>query len=244
MERNTCTAFRIEGLKRENVPEYPTNALQEAITNAVMHRDCFVEGANVFVEIYADRVEVVSPGRLPRGLSLADLGSKSVRRNALIADLLHRIDFIEKAGTGIRRIRNETRAQCCPETELEVNGFFTATCWSSPEVRARADGRSVDHVTTEVTWEVPGEVRLLRVMTGEMTRQQLQEALGLKHEDHLRKASLSPALQAGLIEMTIPDKPRSRNQRYRLIPAGRESNPGAVLVRETLSSPGLLHCAR
>ena len=55
-----------------------------------------------------------------------------------------------------------------------------------------------------------------------MTRQHLQEALGLKHEDHFRKAYLSPALQAGLIEMTIPDKPRSSNQRYRLTPAGRE----------------------
>ena len=105
VERNTRTAYRIEGLKRENVPEYPTNALREAITNAVMHRDWFVDGANVFVEIYTDRVEVVSPGGLPGGLSLADLGSKSVRRNTLIADLLHRIDFIEKAGTGIRRIR-------------------------------------------------------------------------------------------------------------------------------------------
>ena len=64
VERNTRTAYRIEGLKRENVPEYPTNALREAITNAVMHRDWFVDGANVFVEIYTDRVEVVSPGGL------------------------------------------------------------------------------------------------------------------------------------------------------------------------------------
>ena len=178
-----------------------------------MHRDWFVDGANVFVEIYTDRVEVVSPGGLPGGLSLADLGSKSVRRNALIADLLHRIDFIEKAGTGIRRIRNETRAQGCLEPEFEVNGFFTATFWPNPDVRARADVRSVEPVT--------GEVRLLRVMAGEMTRQQIQESLGLKHEDHFRKAYLLPALQAGLIEMTIPDKPRSRNQRYRLTPKGR-----------------------
>ena len=151
----------------------------------------------------------------PRGLSLADLGSKSVRRNALIADLLHRIDFIEKAGTGIRRIRNETRAQGCPEPEFEVNGFFTATFWPNPDVRARA---SVEPVTGEVT----GEVRLLRAMAGEMTRQQIQESLGLRHEDHFRKAYLLPALQAGLIEMTVPDKPRSRNQRYRLTPEGRE----------------------
>ena len=55
-----------------------------------------------------------------------------------------------------------------------------------------------------------------------MTRQRIQEALGLKHEDHFRHAYLLPALRAGLIEMTIPDKPRSSKQRYRLTPAGSE----------------------
>jgi ATP-dependent DNA helicase RecG len=50
-----------------------------------------------------------------------------------------------------------------------------------------------------------------------MTRQQLQEALGLRHEDHFGKAYLQPALEAGL-----PDKPRSSKQRYRLTPKGRE----------------------
>ena len=222
IERNTRVAYRIKGLKRQNIPEYPIHALREAITNAVMHRDWFIDGANVFVEIYTDRVEVVSPGSLPRGLSLADLGSKSVRRNPLIADLLHRIDFIEKAGTGIRRIRNETRAQGCPEPEFEANGFVTVTFRPNPAVRAEAEEYPAVRVTTEVTGEVTGEVRLLQVIAGEMTRQHLQEALGLKHEDHFRKAYLSPALQAGLIKMTIPDKPRSRNQRYRLTPAGCE----------------------
>ena len=55
-----------------------------------------------------------------------------------------------------------------------------------------------------------------------MSREQLQEAVGLKHRGHFRRAFLLPALRAGLIEMTVPDKPRSRNQRYRLTPAGRK----------------------
>ena len=55
-----------------------------------------------------------------------------------------------------------------------------------------------------------------------MTRQQLQEALRLKHRVHFNEVYLTPALQAGLIEMTIPDKPRSTKQRYRLTSAGRE----------------------
>ena len=220
IERNTRTAYRIERLQRENIPEYPMKALREAITNAVMHRDWFVEGANVFVEIYTDRIEVVSPGGLPRGMTLADLGRKSVRRNALIADLLHRIDFIEKAGTGIKRIRDEAREQGCPEPVFENNGFFTAIFQPNPEVRARAATQLTDQVTGEVTGEV---LRLLCVLHGEMKRQEMQAALGLKHEDHFRDAYLVPSLKAGVVEMTIPDKPRSSKQRYRITRLGIET---------------------
>ena len=65
--RNTRTAYRIEGLRREELPAYPMVALREAITNAVMHRDWFQEGANVCVDVYEDRIEVVSPGDCPPG---------------------------------------------------------------------------------------------------------------------------------------------------------------------------------
>lgn len=85
------------------------------------------DGANVFVEIYTDRIEVSSPGSLPKGLTLADLGRKSIRRNALVADLLHRIGFIEKAGAGIRRSRDEARELDCPEPEFEDDSFETVT---------------------------------------------------------------------------------------------------------------------
>ncbi len=247
IERNTRTAYRIEGLRREDVPEYPMQALREAITNAVMHRDWFFDGANVFVEVYTDRIEVSSPGGLPKGLTLADLGHRSIRRNALIADLLHRIGFIEKAGTGIRRIRDEASEMNCPEPEFRADSFMTVTFRPNPAVRAEGGerlvggvapevtpevapevtgevaGQTTDQVTEQVTGEVTGEeIRLLRAMSGEMTRQRIQEALGLKHEDHFRHAYLLPALRAGLIEMTIPDKPRSSKQRYRLTPGGSE----------------------
>ncbi|MFO7604930.1 MAG: Fic family protein [Desulfurivibrionaceae bacterium] len=83
----------------------------------------------------------------------------------------------------------------------------------------------LDTVTTstpEVAPEVTPEVRLLSVLTSEMTRQQLKGALGLKDDEHFRKAYLLPALNAGLIEMTIPDKPRSSKQKYRLTDKGRQ----------------------
>ena len=64
---------------------------------------------------------------------------------------------------------------------------------------------AVTHSTPEVTTEVTPEVRLLSVLAGEMSKQQLREALGLKDDEHYRKAYLLPALDSGLIEMTIPD---------------------------------------
>lgn len=60
----------------------------------------------------------------------------------------------------------------------------------------------------------PDVARLLSVLVGEMSRPQLQRALRLKGDEHFRKAYLQPALRAGLIEMTIPDKPRSTRQEY------------------------------
>ena len=142
IERNTRTAYRIESLRRENIPEYPMKALREAITNAVMHRDWFFEGANVFVEIYANRIEVISPGTLPTGLKMDKLGRESIRRNPLIADLLHRIEFIEKAGTGIRRIRDEARAQGCPEPEFKGPGSVFRSCFPTGPRKGAGTRRS------------------------------------------------------------------------------------------------------
>ena len=251
IERNTRTAYRIEGLRREDVPEYPMKALREAITNAVMHRDWFMEGANVFVEIYTDRIEISSPGGLPKGMKFSDLGRKSIRRNALIADLLHRITFIEKAGTGIKRMREEAREQRCPAPTFEENGFFTAIFYPNPEVRAQAGAKEAPSTaqvgtkkgpsrnqvkaieTAESTPQVPHKhptstpqvtpqvMILLRIATREASAADLQSALHLKDRVHFLKNYLEPSLEKGLIERTIPEKPRSSKQRYRTTAAGR-----------------------
>jgi Filamentation induced by cAMP protein Fic-like, C-terminal domain len=74
-------------------------------------------------------------------------------------------------------------------------------------------------VTPEVTPEV---LRLLAALTGTMDRRSLQIALGLKAEKNFRLLYLRPAIEAGLIEMTAPERPRSSKQRYRLTARGRE----------------------
>ena len=222
IERNTRTAYRIEKLQREEIPEYPMAALREAITNAVMHRDWFIEGANVFVEIYEDRIEVSSPGGLPKGMLPEDLGSKSVRRNPLIADLLHRIAFIEKAGTGIRRMREGARNQGYPEPKFSADGFFTAVFRRLVRIQTHVAVEADTHEPRKHPASTPQVLAILNAAALDgKTREELQAISEIKDREHFRKQYLEGLLSAGLLERTIPDKPRSSKQRYRTTSAGR-----------------------
>lgn len=121
----------------------------------LLRNDSF-DGADIFVEVYADRIEVINPGSLPKGLTLADLGHMSIRRNPLITDLFHRINFIEKAGTGICRVRDRARAQDCPEPEFGIDRFFTITFRPNPEVRAvSGDGWAIRNVAGKAPQVTP-----------------------------------------------------------------------------------------
>ena len=63
--------------------------------------------------------------------------------------------------------------------------------------------------------------RLLLVVAGDHSRKELEGLLGLKNAEHFRKSYLLPAINAGLVEMTLPDKPKSRLQKYRLTETGQ-----------------------
>lgn len=87
---------------------------------------------------------------------------------------------------------------------------------------SRAGAQVTPQVTPHVAPQVPPQVvALLKKVSGEMTRQELTDALGLKDRKHFGDAYLQPALEAGLLEMTIPEKPQSSKQRYRLTDLGR-----------------------
>lgn len=200
--------------------ELPREAVAEAIVNAVAHRD-YASLVSVQVMLFADRLEVWSPGELRPPLTLEKLAQPhpSLPPNPLVAEPLYLAQYIEKAGSGILDMfRQCAEAGLRPPTFRHDLGCFIQTIWRpAPPVTGEVTGE----VTPGVTPEVTPEVRLARALAGEMTRQQLQRALGLKDDEHFRKAYLLPALEAGLIEMTIPDKPQSSRQKYRLTEKGR-----------------------
>src|SRR3989344_272616 len=140
VQRNTRTRYEIKAIERKEIPEYPLEAVREAIINAVMHRDYFQTGASVSVDIFDDRLEISNPGGLPKGLDKNNFGKKGVRRNPLIADLLYRLRYVEKAGTGINRIKKSLKEAGLPAPKIEFNGFFTITFFPPEPINEPLNG--------------------------------------------------------------------------------------------------------
>ncbi len=207
---------------REDRFPVPLDALREILLNAVMHRDYSNYAGYIAIAVFDDRIEIISYGRLLPGVTVDDLTRSHLSRlrNLLIAEAFHRTGAVECWGRGTNRVVAECKRHgIAPPTFEERQGFLVVT-FRADLVGARL---ATPEVTPQVAPEVTPEVRLLTVLQGEMTRQDLQRATGLKDEEHFRKAYLSPALKAGLIEYTIPDKPNSRLQKYRLTEKGRQA---------------------
>jgi predicted HTH transcriptional regulator len=123
----------------------------------------------------------------------------------------------EGLGTGIPKILREIRKNESPEPIFHTDDDRTFFLVEFPMHPVFAEALKESEVTAEVTAEVK---RLLKLITGDHSRKELQEMIGLKNVDHFRKAYLLPAINAGFVEMTRPDKPKSRLQKYRLTAKG------------------------
>ena len=98
---------------RKNKPEYAERAVLEAMVNHFIHRDYTVMGGEVHLDIFDDRLTVTSPGGMYNGMLIQDLDIKDVsseRRNPILANVMAQLDYMEKRGSGLTRICNETKA--------------------------------------------------------------------------------------------------------------------------------------
>ena len=93
-------------LARRTIPEYDLDAMREAIINAEAHRSYLMRGTNVELAFYDDRIEIVSCGAIGNGKTLEELLKRptSQRRNQLVCDIFSRLDFMERRGSGIKKI--------------------------------------------------------------------------------------------------------------------------------------------
>ena len=184
-----------------------------------------VMGGEVHLDIYDDRLVITSPGGMYNGQKVQDLDIEEVssdRRNPILADVMAQLDYMEKRGSGLKRICNETRSlesykeDRRPKFKSSSSHFITTIYSMEYDPAVTKQSSSRDQVRGQV-------LRLIKVLNKEdLSVRVLMEKLELHSRDKFLKNYLTPALEAGLVEMTQPDSPNSPTQRYVLTEKGRK----------------------
>lgn len=186
ISRNIGTMVIIDSNgKRKDVPHYPMKALREAIVNALVHRDYSVyrEGAYVYVQIYDDRIEIISPGELYGKRKIENLGTNKmleVRNKTIVKLLEETTDIVENRHTGIVTMREEMKNMKLPEPEIIVsNGDFKV-------IFRRKNTNTTQETTQEITQESlsDSQEKILNLIKANsyITQKEMANVLGLTRD--------------------------------------------------------------
>ena len=206
--------------------ELPVAAVTEAIVNAVAHRD-YTSNASVQIMLFKDRLEVWNPGLLPFGMTVAKLKQKntSIPVNPLIAEPLYLSGAIERMGTG-----TEDMIKKCKKAGLKMPEFieeesFRVILWRNEQLLEQAPTKhppSTHQVPTKYPPSTHQVNELVKVLDGEVSRVDIQQALKLGDKVNFRLTYLQPAIEQGFVAMKYPQSPNHPKQKYYLTTKGIE----------------------
>lgn len=112
VKRNMRTLWKKTANSRIELPDYCERSVFEALVNALIHRDYLINGSEVHVDIFDDRLVVYSPGGMPDGTRIQERNIDSIpstRRNPVLADIFSRLGYMERQGSGLSKIRDAYR---------------------------------------------------------------------------------------------------------------------------------------
>ena len=133
VKNNSKKRWKKTGSGRVEMPDYPEQAVHEALVNALIHRDYTEIGSEVHIDMFDDRLEIYSPGGMPDGSVVQNVDTDKVaskRRNPIIADVFSRMHFMERRGSGFRKIKADYRnavnysEKLEPVFESDSNAFY------------------------------------------------------------------------------------------------------------------------
>lgn len=156
IRNNSKNPWTIRGMRREENSDYPFKAVREVLVNALIHRDYQNIGAEVHVDMYDDRMEISSPGGMMNGSRIQDLDLSmvpSMRRNEIISDIFGRLHYMDRRGSGIRRIIN-SYAHFKIKPNFYSNEYFFLVSLPNRGVTSK-----IKHITEE-TQLTSGETQL------------------------------------------------------------------------------------
>ena len=206
VRRNTRSATIINNDgKREDRSEYPMKAVREVILNALVHRDYSIhsEDSPIRVVLYSDRLEVENPGGLYGRLTVNDLGKlPGDTRNPFLAGNLEIMIDTENRFSGIPTIIAEMKnAGLRPPVFESRRGNFKVILYNDKEQRETVETETSDD-------------DLLAFFNKPRSKEEVAGFVGVKSPYYAMRRYIKPLLESGVIEMTMPDKPKSVLQRY------------------------------
>ena len=215
IRNNSKVRFNKEAEYRIDKPDYAERAITEALVNALIHRDYIILGSEIHVDMYDDRIEIWSPGGMFDGRLVQDCDVKTIgsfRRNPIIADLFHRMRFMERRGSGLKNIICETEK--LPGYTEKMKPKFLSNGNNFIVIIKNANYNITPQVTPQVTSDVDISVALLLFCKEAKSKKEIAMRFGYKDLKYFRYKYIKPLLDEGRLLLTVPDKPNSRNQKY------------------------------
>jgi len=222
---------------REDQPWYPPRATREAMANALCHRDYTIPGGAVAVAMYDDYLEITNPGALHFGITPEKLTKPHESRpwNPIIANVFYRAGIIERWGMGTLNIidwctenGNPTPAWQEQAASVYVT-FLPAVLPDISQVTGEVEAHDEAHDEAHEPMSDIEQRILVACSHESKSTPDLLQFLGYETRTGNFKRALSRLLALGCLEMTIPDKPRSKKQRYRLTARGLAVVQGSKL---------------
>lgn len=209
VRKNMRVATKIDTItgERVDIPQYPMDAVREAILNALIHRDYsfHTEGMPIQLIMYTDRMELINPGGLYGRLTIDQLGNvQPDTRNPVLVTAMEALGKTENRYSGIPTIRRAMKKLSLPEPLfIDSRGSFIVTLFNKTVTQAKEDKPTVED-----------EKGLLAFCRVARSRAEILEYLAIPSGQYALRRYLDPLVNAKLILMTIPDKPRSPNQKF------------------------------
>ncbi|MCD8151045.1 MAG: AAA family ATPase [Clostridiales bacterium] len=216
VRKNMRTATKIdrETGVRTDLPQYPMDAVREAVLNALIHRDYsfHTEGMPIQLIMYSDRMEIINPGGLYGRLTVDQLGqAQPDTRNPVLVTAMETLGKTENRYSGIPTIRHAMKKQSLPEPIfVDSRGDFKVVLYHEPEnvpeqTQVSSDKSSID---------IQDEKGLLEFCRSPRSRAEIIGYLGISSGQYALRRYLDPLIEAGAIRLTKPDTPRSPKQQY------------------------------
>ena len=208
---NTVYA-KIEYKGRKEVEKINSKVLKEAVINAIVHND-YSYGNSPIIELYSDRIEITSAGGLPQELSQEEfLEGVTAPRNKELIRVFKDVDLIENIGSGVLRILDAYNKSCFKFMDHFLRVSFKYK--ENPFEYDEKTNKKTDKKANKKIRIKPQEKDILNFCKDAKTLKEITTHFGFKDITTFKKNYINPLLEKGNLQLTIPEQPKNRNQKY------------------------------